>query len=220
MPRWSSLWTNSGNVFEVGMMRQKEAAKVKKSSTEVVKKNIMGEDSSKSEFDGSKLLARRTADSDNQETQRLRDLQERDEYSERLRQRDDERTRKVAEKEDQKTFEEAAKRLQLEKEDREKVFVKYLVKRKDDKQKELEADIKDDEYFFKEEDLIERERKDCKYKRSVLKLAKEYDPVQDAENEQRYVTPDEKVSVDDRDVEVDEREKKRGYEQKKWRKTS
>ncbi|KAK4305688.1 hypothetical protein Pmani_022431 [Petrolisthes manimaculis] len=200
------------------------SSRSKKSSTKVVKKRKKGEDSSESEGEGPKLLARGTADSDNVETQRIRDLQERDEYSERLRQRDDERTRNVAEKGDQKAFEEAAKRLVLEKEDREKVLPrlrvesrrKYLVKRKDDKLKELEADIKDDEYLFEEDDLTERERKDREYKRSVLKLAKEYDQVRDAENEQRYVMPDEKASVDDRYVEVDEREKKRGYEQKKW----
>lgn len=184
------------------------------------------EDSSDSEGEGPQLLGMpgKVKEELTEEQQRLMDLTERDEYSKRLRQRDEERTRNVAEKGDQKAFEEAARRLQIEKEDRTKALPrlrvesrrKYLVKRKDDKIKELEADIKDDEYLFEEEDLTEKELKDREYRRSVLQLAKEYEKVRDAENVQRYVMPEEGASVDDSYVEVDEREKKRGYEQRKW----
>ena len=159
-----------------------------------------------------------------EEQQRVMDLAERDEYAKRLRRRDEDRTKNVAEKGDQKAFEEAARRLQIEKEDRTKALPKlrvesrrkYLVKRKDDKIKELEADIKDDEYLFEEENLTEKEQKERDYRRSVLQLAKDYEKVRDAENVQRYVMPEEGASVDDSYVEVDEREKKRGYEQRKW----
>lgn len=191
-------------------------------------KKRKAEDSSDSDGEGPKLLkdsGKPVHDDENdEEKQRLLDLRERDEYAERLRQRDEERTRNVADKGDTKAFEEAAKRLQLEKEDRVKVLPKlrvesrrkYLIKRKDDKLRELEADIVDDEYLFEEEALTEREKRDREYKKSVLQLAKDYDKVREAENVQRYVMPEEGASVDDKYVEVDEKEKKRGYEQKKW----
>ncbi|XP_045598629.1 pre-mRNA-splicing factor ATP-dependent RNA helicase DHX16 [Procambarus clarkii] len=184
------------------------------------------EESSDSEGEGPKLLkgsGEQNSD-DDEEKQRLKDLRDRDEYAERLRLRDEEQTKNLADKGDKKAFEEAAKRLQLEKEDREKILPKlrvesrrkYLVKRKDDKLKELEADIVDDEYLFEEEALTAREKKERDYKKTVLQLAKDYDKVREAENVQRYVMPEEGGSVDDRYVEVDEREKKRGYDQKKW----
>nr|XP_053629982.1 pre-mRNA-splicing factor ATP-dependent RNA helicase DHX16-like [Cherax quadricarinatus] len=184
------------------------------------------EENSDSEGEGPKLLktSKDQNSDDDEEKQRLKDLRDRDEYTERLRQRDEERTKNVADKGDKKAFEEAAKRLQLEKEDREKILPKlrvesrrkYLVKRKDDKLKELEADIVDDEYLFEEEALTEREKKERDYKKTVLQLAKDYDKVREAENVQRYVMPEEGASVDDKYIEVDEREKKRGYDQKKW----
>lgn len=187
-------------------------------------------DSSDSEGEGPKLIKKKrgggsSSDDDNdEEKRRKRDLRERDEYAERLRKRDDERTRNVANKGEEKAFEEAAKRLQLEKEDRVKILPhlrvesrrKYLVKRKDDKLKELEADIQDDEYLFDEEVLTERERKERDYKKTVLKLAKDYDKVKDAEKVQRYVMPEEGGTVDDKYIEIDDKEKRPGYEQKKW----
>lgn len=59
---------------------------------------------------------------------------------------------------DKKTSEEAAKRLKLDTGDRDKQFErlrvesrrKYLEKREQDKVAELEADIRDDEYLFKD----------------------------------------------------------------------
>ncbi|XP_063851586.1 pre-mRNA-splicing factor ATP-dependent RNA helicase DHX16-like [Scylla paramamosain] len=184
------------------------------------------EDSSDSEGEGPQLLSLpgRMKEELTEEQQRVMDLAERDEYAKRLRERDEARTKNVAEKGDQKAFEEAARRLQLEKEDRTKALPKlrvesrrkYLVKRKDDKIRELEADIQDDEYLFEDKDLTEKERKEREYRRTVLQLAKDYEKVRDAENVQRYVMPEEGASVDDSYVEVDEREKKRGYEQRKW----
>ena len=143
----------------------------------------------------------------------------------RLQEKDKEKTRHIVENVgDKKAFEEAAKRLELEKEDREKILPrlrvesrrKYLAKRKDDKLRELEGDIIDDEYLFDESSLTEREKKDREYKKNVLKLAKDYDKVREMENIQRYTMPDDKKIVDDKYVEIDEREKRYGYEQRKW----
>ncbi|XP_037804248.1 pre-mRNA-splicing factor ATP-dependent RNA helicase DHX16-like [Penaeus monodon] len=189
---------------------------------------VAAADSSDSEGEGPKLIKKRRGGSsssdDDEERQRKRDLRERDEYAERLRKRDEERTRNVANKGEEKAFEEAAKRLILEKEGREKILPhlrvesrrKYLVKRKDDKLRELEADIHDDEYLFDEQVLTERERREREYKKTVLKLAKDYDRVKDAEKVQRYVMPEEGGTVDDKYVEIDDKEKRPGYEQKKW----
>ncbi|KAK7077368.1 putative pre-mRNA-splicing factor ATP-dependent RNA helicase dhx16 [Halocaridina rubra] len=189
------------------------------------KKRKKREESSGSEGEGPALKIKTNVSSDeDEESQRVKDLRERDEYVDRLLKKDQEKTRNVSEKGDQKAFEEAAKRLQMEKEDRVKILPKlrvdsrrkYLVKRKDDKLKELEEDIIDDEYLFEEETLTEREKKNREYKKTVLSLAKDYDKVREAENEHRYVMPEEGGSVDDKYIEVDEREKKHGYEQRKW----
>lgn len=101
---------------------------------------------------------RYSSDSDSVEEDRKRDLKERDEFAKRLRKRDEDKIKKVAETSSKKSYEEAAKRLKLEAEDRDKIIPKlrvqsrrkYLVKRKDDKVVELEADIADDEYLFDE----------------------------------------------------------------------
>ena len=154
----------------------------------------------------------------------MRDLKERDEYAERLRQKDDEKTRHIAEKDDKKAFEEAAKRLELDKEDREKILPKlrvearrkYLVKRKDDKITELRGDIADDEYLYDEATLTKKEVENRKYKKTILKLATDYDKIREVENVQRYAMPSEGTSVDDKYVEIDDKEKKPFYEQRKW----
>lgn len=98
-----------------------------------------------------------SSDSDSAEEGRKKDLQERDEFSKRLRKRDEEKVKKLADA-SKRSYEEAAKRMKLEAEDREKILPKlrvqsrrkYLEKRKDDKVIELEADIADDEYLFDE----------------------------------------------------------------------
>lgn len=170
-------------------------------------------------------IERRSSSPEDEDKRRLRDLRERDEFVQRLQEKDKDKTRNIVENTgDRKAFEEAAKRLELEKEDREKILPrlrvesrrKYLGKRKDDKLKELESDIIDDEYLFDESTLTEREKREREYKKKVLRLAKDYDRVREIENIQRYSMPDEKKNVDDKYIEVDEKEKKFGYEQRKW----
>ena len=112
-----------------------------------------------------------------------------------------------------------------EAEDREKVIPElrlksrrdYLVKRKDDKIRELEADIIDDEFLFDQSQLTERERQEMKYKKNILELARQHDKASEVEKVQRYQMPkDRKGKEVDSYVEVDEKEKMPNYEQKKW----
>ena len=55
------------------------------------------------------------------DNERLRDIEERDEFAERLKAKDDEHTKRKMDVQSSKMIEEAAKRLKLEKEDRKKV---------------------------------------------------------------------------------------------------
>uniref|UniRef100_A0A1A9W044 RNA helicase n=1 Tax=Glossina brevipalpis TaxID=37001 RepID=A0A1A9W044_9MUSC len=163
---------------------------------------------------------------DIEEQHRLKDLKERDEFTERLKKRDEDRTRKVMEStSNRKAIEEAAKRLKLELEDRDKILPQlriqsrrqYLEKRKEDKVAELEADIIDDEYLFEEEMLTEREKKEREYKKQLLIIAKEHEKARELERIQRYHMPsDLRKGEKEEYVEVDENEKLPHFEQKKW----
>jgi pre-mRNA-splicing factor ATP-dependent RNA helicase DHX16 len=59
--------------------------------------------------------------------ERLRDIEERDEFAERLKAKDDEHTKRKMDVQSSKMIEEAAKRLKLEKEDRKKVKLKHSI---------------------------------------------------------------------------------------------
>ena len=123
-------------------------------------------------------------------------------------------------------FAEAAKRLQLEELDRKNIIPKlridsrrkYLEKRKDEKVEELEADIRDDEYLFDDDQLTKREIKDREDKKIILRLAKEHEKARELEQVARYRMPDDKRDKDipDKYVEVDDREKQPHSEQKVW----
>ena len=159
---------------------------------------------------------------DSEEEERVRDLKERDEFSERLKVKDKSKTRNIAIKNDKKSYEEAAKRLKLEAEDRKKIVPKlrvesrrmYLEKRKDDKLALLEGDIADEEYLFNEVPLTDKEKAGLEYRKKVLNLAREHDRARDMEKVQRYHIP--KEGEDNQYVEVDETEKAPNAEQKKW----
>ncbi|XP_058452178.1 pre-mRNA-splicing factor ATP-dependent RNA helicase DHX16 [Malaya genurostris] len=162
---------------------------------------------------------------DSEEEARRRDIQERDEFSQRLKKKDEGRTRNVVESTSRKAYEEAAKRLKLEADDRDKLLPKlriqsrrqYLEKRKDDKVAELEADILDDEYLFEASEITERERQDREYKKKLLQIAKDHEKARELERVQRYHMPkDIKKGEKEEYVEVDEREKMPNSEQKKW----
>ncbi|KAH8255382.1 hypothetical protein KR038_002017 [Drosophila bunnanda] len=163
---------------------------------------------------------------DSEEESRLKDLQERDEFANRLKQRDEDRTRKVVDSTGgRKAIEEATKRLKLEHEDRDKIVPhlrlqsrrQYLEKRKDDKVAELEADILDDEYLFDESVLTQREKEERQYKKQLLNIAKEHEKARELERVQRYRMPqDMKKGERSEYVEVDEFERQPNSEQKKW----
>ncbi|KAM5146664.1 pre-mRNA-splicing factor ATP-dependent RNA helicase DHX16 [Mantella aurantiaca] len=139
---------------------------------------------------------------DREEMERLKDLEERDAFAERVKQRDKEKTRNIVERSDKKAYEEAQKRLKMADEDRKKMVPElrkksrrdYLVKREQDKLEDLEAEIADDEYLFAEPELTEVERHELQYKRSVRDLAKEYKKAGEKERMEkhdRYFMPEE-----------------------------
>ena len=159
------------------------------------------------------------------ENDRKRDLQERDEFAQRLIKKDKDKRKNVAEKSDKRAYEEAAKRITLEVEDREKMVPdlrkesrrKYLAKRKEDKLLELQDDIRDDEFLFDEEQLTERERAERRYKKTVLTLAVEHSKAGEIEKVQRYHMPEDRKDKKEKHFdEFDEKEKVHNYEQKRW----
>ncbi|XP_075692501.1 pre-mRNA-splicing factor ATP-dependent RNA helicase DHX16 [Rhinoderma darwinii] len=140
-----------------------------------------------------------------EEQARLKDLEERDAFAERVKQRDKEKTRNIVERSDKKAYEEAQKRLKMAEEDRKKMVPElrkksrrdYLGKREKEKLEDLEAEIADDEYFFVDSELTAAEKKDLEYKRSVRDLAKEYKQAGEKERMEkhdRYFMPEENRS--------------------------
>ncbi|XP_072176721.1 pre-mRNA-splicing factor ATP-dependent RNA helicase DHX16-like [Diadema setosum] len=163
-------------------------------------------------------------DTEDEERERRKDMEERDAFAARLRNKDKERTKKITDKGSKKAMEEAKRRLEQAKEDRRKLVPelrkgsrqRYLKDRREDKLKELEADIHDEEYLFAQESLTERERKELKYKRTVLELAKEHRKAGDKEREGRYYMPRDDEKPADKYVEPVGEEMAPNYEQKKW----
>ncbi|XP_064421843.1 pre-mRNA-splicing factor ATP-dependent RNA helicase DHX16 [Latimeria chalumnae] len=136
------------------------------------------------------------------EKERLKDLEERDAFAERMKQRDKEKTRNIVERSDRKAYEEAQKRLKMADDDQKKMLPElrkksrrdYLSKREQDKLEDLEAEIIDDEYLFADESLTERERHELEYKKKVRDLAREYKKAGDQEKlekSNRYYMPEE-----------------------------
>ncbi|XP_075594443.1 pre-mRNA-splicing factor ATP-dependent RNA helicase DHX16 [Balearica regulorum gibbericeps] len=155
------------------------------------------------------------------ERERLRDLEERDAFAERLRRRDRDRTRTVLTRPDAKAYEEAQKRLKVAEEDqktmvpelRKKSRREYLAKRERDKLEELEAEIADEEYLFGEEALTGAERRELEYKRRVRDLAREYKRAgekEKLEKSNRYYIPEET-----RGKKIPEREEVTGGEEER-----
>jgi pre-mRNA-splicing factor ATP-dependent RNA helicase DHX16 len=92
-----------------------------------------------------------------------------------------------------------------------------LIKRKEDKVAELEADIIDDEYLFEDIQLSKKEKEDREYKKKLLDIANQHERARELERVQRYHMPKDMKKGEKGDyVEVDEREKMPHFEQKKW----
>ncbi|XP_032903565.1 pre-mRNA-splicing factor ATP-dependent RNA helicase DHX16 [Amblyraja radiata] len=137
-----------------------------------------------------------------EEKDRLKDLEERDAFAERIKQRDKDRTRVVLERSDKKAYQEAQKRLKMGEDDRKALIPElrkysrreYLGKREQEKLEDLEAEIQDDEYLFSPGQLTAREKQQLDYKRKVRDLAREYKAAGEQERQEknnRYYMPQE-----------------------------
>ncbi|KYO19872.1 hypothetical protein Y1Q_0006834 [Alligator mississippiensis] len=164
------------------------------------------------------------------ERDRLRDLEERDAFAERIRRKDKDRTRNVLECSDKKAYEEAQKRLKMAEENqksmvpelRKKSRRDYLAKRERDKLEDLEAEIVDEKYLFSELELTTREQRELEYKCRVRDLAKEYKQAgekEKLEKSNRYYIPEEsrskKIPDHYEEPQADERTAPRD-EQQRW----
>ena len=115
------------------------------------------------------------------------DIRERDEFAKRLRQRDDEQTKNKVKSE---PLSRDSDRSKLPVEDLRKTSRRsYLEKREKKKLDELEADLADEEYLFKDTALTKREKDIIKFKKHTLNLAREHERAQEMENIDRYYMP-------------------------------
>ena len=87
-----------------------------------VKEEAAAAVSSEDESDVPEVKREKEATMTNEE--RLRDIEERDEFAERVRQRDDASTKRKGGQQSKRMLEEAAKRVKLEREDRKKIVPK------------------------------------------------------------------------------------------------
>lgn len=157
------------------------------------------------------------------EKDRLKDLEERDKFAERLKTKDKDKQRSVMSKSEKRAYEEARKRLEMEAEDRKKIIPElrkksrrdYLKKRNVDKLDDLEAELMDEEYLFGDTELTEREKREREYKKTVLKLAKDHHKAREGEKINRYYMLKDDVKPSDK-YEEDLTEKGPNYEQKRW----
>ena len=151
---------------------------------EQARKRLKRADSSPLEEDELKLPE---DEDERRERERLRDLQERDAFAERVRQKDRDKTKKVVEDHSSKrsagAAAEAAQRRQLADDAAARVAAmpglrehsrqEYLSKREIQQIELLRKEIEDDENLFHGMKISKRERRDLEYKKEVLRLAEE-----------------------------------------------
>jgi pre-mRNA-splicing factor ATP-dependent RNA helicase DHX16 len=127
-----------------------------------------------------------------------KDIRERDALASRIQERDRKNKRHIVSKSESLAQIEAAKRLKLSvdigsnhpevmKKLREESRRKYLPKRKDDKLYEIRRQLQDDEIYFPEAEVTERERAERQRKREILELAEKYEQAGSLLKTQRYV---------------------------------
>lgn len=179
---------------------------------------------SDSEDDDNEKIEIRSEKVEVEEKERLRDIEERDAFSERLQARDDAATKRKMDATTKKMLEEAAKRLKLDKEDRKKVVPKlreesrrvYLEQREKDKLAELEQEVEDEEYIWSDTKLTDYERQRLEQKKRTLEIAKQYKEADQIEKADHYQIPKEnEVERKDKYAE-DIKEKGPNFEQRKW----
>jgi pre-mRNA-splicing factor ATP-dependent RNA helicase DHX16 len=197
-------------------------------STVIVKKDeeLAATQISSSDDDES-YVSKKPEERDGNESERLRDIEERNEFAERLRKKDESRTVNKTDLKQRQMFEDAAKRLQLEKEDRKKVMPdirkesrkEYLKKREPEKLAELEQAIMDEEYLWSDVKLTEYELKQLNIKKQTLEVARKYKEADQIEKVDRYFMPTDASKAkqfDKYDENNDTKEKGPNYENRKW----
>eukprot|EP01134_Creolimax_fragrantissima_P004513 CFRG4513T1 len=142
-----------------------------------------------------------------EETQRDKDVEERDAFAERLRNKDKARTRNMVEgKGSTNSSIDAVRRRQTQEEADKKNILpelrkqareKYLKERKDRKLEELRDDIADEEYLFDQSKLSKRELKELQYKKEIYSLASEHVKARDKGDVDRYAMPQSYVTEQD-----------------------
>ncbi|KAM7535766.1 hypothetical protein Aperf_G00000095043 [Anoplocephala perfoliata] len=155
-----------------------------------------------------------------EEKERQDDIKERDAFVQRLLSRDHEATKKFVHG---SRFEEDLKRLErgeltreeLVEELKKKSRWEYLKKRQLDKLQDLEAEIRDEEEFFGEEELTELEKTELRYKRTILEAANAHKVVTAEQSAQHYFIPTEEKRPDDTYYET-EAEKGPHGESRRW----
>ncbi|CAH8832978.1 unnamed protein product [Trichobilharzia szidati] len=156
-----------------------------------------------------------------EEITRQNDLKERDAFVKRLVDRDQQETKRLSSKPASK-HEEALKKIAAGEVSREEMVAElrkasrraYLKKRQSDKLADLQAEIKDEELFFDDEELTEAEKAELEYKKTILAVAKSHQQAGELENMARYYIPTEEKRPEDR--EVKEPESKVNDEGKRW----
>lgn len=130
------------------------------------------------------------------ERERLKDLEERDSFANRLKSKDQSSTKKLVE--DRTNPELAAMRLlgddELARQKampdlRERSRAEYLNKRSEQQLDLLKLEIQDEERFFRGMKMSKREKKDLEYKKEVLRLAEERKEIERGET-QGYSIPE------------------------------
>lgn len=199
-------------------------SKSKKPSTAFMDLGSKDEQDDRSDSDDDEKVEVRGEKVEVEYAERLRDIEERDAFAERLKARDDAATKRKMDSATKNMLEEASKRLKLEKEDRKKVIPKlrevsrqtYLERREVDKLAELEQEVQDEEYLWSDTKLSEYERQRLEKKKRTLEIAQQYKQADQLEKSDHYQIPSEsKIDRKDKYSE-DIKEKGPNFEQKKW----
>ena len=131
-----------------------------------------------------------------EELQRVRDLQERDEFAARLKKRDDAKTKKMIGEKDMGELDEHGIPVNASEEERKLIFEEsrivsrqaYLEKRENKKMDELVEAIEDEKHLFEGVELTAKEKRDFAIKQRVLDLVKQRNETID--NTPSYVMPE------------------------------
>uniref|UniRef100_A0A0X3PV56 RNA helicase n=3 Tax=Schistocephalus solidus TaxID=70667 RepID=A0A0X3PV56_SCHSO len=160
-----------------------------------------------------------------EERDRQEDLKERDAFVKRLLDRDQGATKKMAPSGSRSAsrLEEDLKRLESGEVSKEELLAElkkrsrreYLRKRQADKLHDLEAEIRDEETFFGEEELTEYEKAELEYKRTIMEVVTAHKDVTTEQMMPHYFIPTETKRPDETYYEA-ENEKGPQGESRRW----